>query len=352
MESSQVDIPSFHAGHDHRVDVTCPVCGKKKALDLSCRNEVYGKTVSLRCSCGSSFKARILPPEASLPPAQTPPTPIEQPTTTALRDIYASPDNTATVTCPKCGASKTIDLRGKEKLLNKPLTFQCGCGGTFKAVIRHSHAQPEPEARLPVVEAPPAQPGAHDDLPVVEAIPAMEVEPDTPYRSDYRIRLLADLPTDPSKPCKTFHAGKDGCVHVVCPTCGAQRAFSSEEVDAIGKTSTLDCDCGAVFQAKFELRKKFRKYVSLPGTWSCRRTGNAGVMTVKDVSLGGVGFETARDEDLQGGDQLKVRFHLDDSHATLIERPVVVRAIRGRFIGSEFLHIPKHDKELGFYLMP
>ena len=75
-------------------------------------------------------------------------------------------------------------------------------------------------------------------------------------------------------------------------------------------------------------------------------------MTVKDISLNGVGIEIYENLDLSVGDVLDIEFRLDDSSKTLIKREVTIRNINNSYIGTEFLKTQIENKALGFYLMP
>jgi len=76
------------------------------------------------------------------------------------------------------------------------------------------------------------------------------------------------------------------------------------------------------------------------------------MMIVKDVSMGGIGFEAVGACRVKVEDELEVTFTLDDTHASVIKKLVVVRITRDKFVGCEFVHAHEYDKALGFYLLP
>jgi hypothetical protein len=76
------------------------------------------------------------------------------------------------------------------------------------------------------------------------------------------------------------------------------------------------------------------------------------MMIVKDVSMGGIGFETVGGSRIAKGHKLEVTFTLDDTHSSVIKKQVEVRIVRDKFVGCEFVHAHQYDKALGFYLMP
>jgi len=75
-------------------------------------------------------------------------------------------------------------------------------------------------------------------------------------------------------------------------------------------------------------------------------------MTVRNISLTGIGFETLSPHGLGKGDEIRVRFTLDDAKQSEIERDVIVRVVKDKYIGGEFSDPNLYDKTLGFYLMP
>ena len=75
-----------------------------------------------------------------------------------------------------------------------------------------------------------------------------------------------------------------------------------------------------------------------------------GEMEVKNVSMTGIGFETLAEHSLKEGDEVTVKFALDDSSRTEVKKRVVVRVVKDNYIGCEFADFAEFDKALGFYL--
>ena len=97
----------------------------------------------------------------------------------------------------------------------------------------------------------------------------------------------------------------------------------------------------------------YRKNTNLNGRFVNLSSKNeSGVMIVKDVSMGGIGFESNDSHLVQVDHELEVTFTLDDNQSSVIKKQVVVRIVRGTFVGCEFLHAHEYDKALGFYLLP
>jgi hypothetical protein len=55
---------------------------------------------------------------------------------------------------------------------------------------------------------------------------------------------------------------------------------------------------------------------------------------------------------LQIGEQIDLRFVLDNDIRSEITKKAIVRHVQGRSIGAEFCDLKAYDKELGYYLMP
>ena len=97
----------------------------------------------------------------------------------------------------------------------------------------------------------------------------------------------------------------------------------------------------------------YRKSTSLQGRYINLSQDNfPGLMLVKDISMGGIGFEVVGPCRIEVGNELDVTFTLDDPNSSVIKKQVVVKMVRNKFVGCEYLHTGEYDKALGFYLMP
>jgi hypothetical protein len=157
--------------------------------------------------------------------------------------------------------------------------------------------------------------------------------------------------TDPFIP--KLHPSEDGTVTLICPQCKKTTKESGERFIAKRGPVEITCSCGNVFPVEIELRSTYRKNMYFDGLYV--RTdpkGEWGKMTVKNISLGGLGFEAmSLRHGLQEGETIKVDFNLNDAHNTLIRRHVVIRVINGRYIGCQFIKSKiAMDPEIGFYL--
>ncbi len=75
------------------------------------------------------------------------------------------------------------------------------------------------------------------------------------------------------------------------------------------------------------------------------------VMTVYDLSTNGLSFKMIDNVVVNIGDELLVKFNLDDAKRSFIRKKVVVRFATDNLIGCEFTELALYEKELGFYLL-
>jgi len=154
------------------------------------------------------------------------------------------------------------------------------------------------------------------------------------------------------EPQKAF-VRENGTTVLKCPFCRHARTVSVQKIKDKKKVIKVKCSCQKSFSVRLELRKLYRKTVSLNGKYvNLSQNNESGMMIVKDVSMGGIGFEAVGVSSIEKGHELEVTFTLDDTHASVIKKQVVVRIVRDKFVGCEFVHAHKYDKALGFYLMP
>lgn len=100
-----------------------------------------------------------------------------------------------------------------------------------------------------------------------------------------------------------------------------------------------------------ERRQYYRKKVQLAGRFDNPETGASGDILVENVSLNGVGFTTLLLSPLTKNELIRVRFRLDDTRQTEINRVVRVRYLKDRYIGCQYADQKSYDGDLGFYLM-
>jgi hypothetical protein len=153
-------------------------------------------------------------------------------------------------------------------------------------------------------------------------------------------------------PQKAF-VREDGTTVLKCPHCRHARTVSVQKIKDKKKVIKVKCSCQKSYSVSLELRKMYRKNTNLNGRYvNLSIENDTGVMIVKDVSMGGIGFDLVGRGRIQKDHELEVTFTLDDTHSSVIKKQVVVRIVRGNFVGCEFTHSHEYDKALGFYLLP
>ena len=107
------------------------------------------------------------------------------------------------------------------------------------------------------------------------------------------------------------------------------------------------------YSVNLELRRSFRKKTNLKGRYvNLSQDNGVGIMIVNDISMGGLGFEAVGEIRIKKEHELEVTFNLDDDDSSLIRKRVLVKIVKGRYVGCEFRHSFGYDKALGFYLAP
>ncbi len=144
---------------------------------------------------------------------------------------------------------------------------------------------------------------------------------------------------------------------IICPKCKESKNENvSEHIDC-NETVKLEqkCSCGYVHSVILERRKRYRKTTNLPGVFNYIVAGKQaakGSITVKDISRAGICFtllENAK-QSFAVGDKLIVEFHLDNALKSLIKKDVIIKYIRGSYVGTEFCSVDLYDKALGLYM--
>ncbi|MBW2467016.1 MAG: PilZ domain-containing protein [Deltaproteobacteria bacterium] len=154
------------------------------------------------------------------------------------------------------------------------------------------------------------------------------------------------------EPQKAF-VKEDGTTVIKCPFCKHARTVSVEKFKDKKKILKIRCSCKESYLVNLELRKMYRKSTNLKGSYMNTSLDNeVGMMIVKDVSMGGVGFEVIGKNRIKEDHELTVTFTLDDTHSSVIKKQVVVRIVNNKFVGCEFTHAFEYNKALGFYLLP
>lgn len=141
---------------------------------------------------------------------------------------------------------------------------------------------------------------------------------------------------------KTIHVDVNGekPVTVHCPFC--ERTFSISVSEYKNKSRELTirrCTCNRHFSVVLNFRRYQRRSVLIVGEAVNLAEHKNGwtVMTIMNISKGGLRFRTLEPVPMQVGDKLRVRFTLDTPQDLLIDEEVVVRNNSESEFGCEFM---------------
>ena len=149
-----------------------------------------------------------------------------------------------------------------------------------------------------------------------------------------------------------IYVNQDGVAVLKCPVCEASKVSKVLNFKGEKHIVKVRCNCQNVFTVNLEFRKNYRKQTKLTGDYyGVNKEGMRGKLLILNLSKGGIGAQVIGMNNNQIGDELRVRFTLNDQHSSVIEKRVVVRLVKQNFIGCEFLDDSTTDKALGFYLM-
>lgn len=137
---------------------------------------------------------------------------------------------------------------------------------------------------------------------------------------------------------------------VVCPKCGFAKQIDTKKYKSTSKKLKAKCKCGEVFKFTIEFRKYYRKNVRLPGEYRVQESGEGGEIIIDNLSLGGVQFETLKPHRMTTNNIMILKFKLDNSGRTEIQRSAKVMWIKGHNIGAEFIGPKLSERDLAFYL--
>lgn len=142
----------------------------------------------------------------------------------------------------------------------------------------------------------------------------------------------------------------------VCPECGNTSIANVSKYAAIDKKVSVNCKCicGHQFKVSLEKRRQYRKATNLPGVYYYEKGHgdvDKGNMRVVDISSNGLKLKFNVERHFDGGERLRVEFHLDDKRHTFIKKEVIVRNTFNNLVGTSFSPHEGDDPSLGFYLM-
>jgi hypothetical protein len=151
---------------------------------------------------------------------------------------------------------------------------------------------------------------------------------------------------------KKLYVAADGTATFICPKCGLARKETVQQYRDNKGPIKINCTCSNIYEVQLEFRKFYRKETHIDGLYiRSSRAGDWGKMVVKNLSMGGCGFETMRASTLVRGEEIKIEFVLDDRKGATIKKKAIVTYIAVNYIGCRFSEPPgSYDADLGFYL--
>jgi hypothetical protein len=137
---------------------------------------------------------------------------------------------------------------------------------------------------------------------------------------------------------------------IICPSCGFTKKIDTTKFRNTQKRVKAKCKCGETFRFTIEFRKQYRKKVRLPGEYIIQKRGEKGEIIIRELSLGGIRFESLRPHQISPNDTLEVKFKLDNQTRSEIHKIVRVIWVRDRIVGTQFSESKSYEKDLGFYM--
>lgn len=107
----------------------------------------------------------------------------------------------------------------------------------------------------------------------------------------------------------------------------------------------VNCPCGLTFWAFMEHRRAYRRSVQLAGTYESPGKDRSEIAFINNLSMTGLGLNTAGRHGLARGDELTLRFTLDDGMDEEIRATVVVKHVRNNYLGCQFMNLADRDEE-------
>ncbi len=137
---------------------------------------------------------------------------------------------------------------------------------------------------------------------------------------------------------------------IVCPKCLLEKNIDVTNFKKTQKKLKDKCRCGEVFRLTLEFRKHYRKNVQLLGEYSVQGKDERGEIIIKDISAGGLRFESLKPHYISRNDTVELKFTLDNPKRTEIQKLIKIKWIIDRNVGAEYIDPKSLGKDLGFYL--
>jgi PAS domain S-box-containing protein len=236
---------------------------------------------------------------------------------------------------------------------------KCVGGAIVQALLRRQAEDAPAKIREAVFNFLPIEslPEADDSFEYQGPIEVIENEPEAVGEKKADWRIEAGEPDDPALLGTALL--KDGkTANIACKDCNHQKVIDISQIRPLGSRLKVTCVCGHEMFYKVELRREHRKTVKLegvfikgPGDRIALKSDDWGRIQVNNLSRHGVGFKIFDAHDIRVNDRFRVKFTLDNTASSVIQKEVAVRSVTGKIIGCEFTGKDPVDVTLGFYMM-
>jgi PAS domain S-box-containing protein len=152
---------------------------------------------------------------------------------------------------------------------------------------------------------------------------------------------------------------KDGkTATIACKHCNRQKLLDISDIRAIGTRLKATCACGNEMYINVELRREHRKTVKLEGVFIrghgdrlALKSDDWGRILIDNISRHGVGFKVLGRQDVRVNDRFRIKFTLDNTAGSVIQKKVVVRSVAEETVGCQLVGSDACDVTVGFYMM-
>jgi hypothetical protein len=148
------------------------------------------------------------------------------------------------------------------------------------------------------------------------------------------------------------NVNNDNCVAFLCPHCKRPFHISVWEFKNVKHQLAIRCSCNGQFQLLLNFRRFNRKNVILVGEAKnlSMHKSSWTVMTIVNLSMGGLRFKALEPINIQKGDKIRVRFTLDSPQEEMIDKEAIVRNTSNNECGCEFMSLTTDENQLKSYL--
>jgi len=137
-----------------------------------------------------------------------------------------------------------------------------------------------------------------------------------------------------------------------CPECHREKTMQLSEYGIHPKPTRVKyrCRCGHTCIVTLEKKNEAIHNTQILGTFNSTGQINcSGKMIIKKLNSKGLMFKTNIEQNLLPGLPLCLEFVLDDAKQSIVEKEVIVKAKKGKYLSAEFTS-QTHNDNLGPYL--